>query len=58
MIDTSLKEAQGYLARKSFQTGFVVAGFLSYWNHQLIKFEEGIRDSDIKNNFVIMKILC
>ena len=27
---------------ENFQTGFVVAGvgFLSYWNHQLIKFEE------------------
>jgi hypothetical protein len=30
-------------SKKNFQTGFVVAGggFLSYWNHQLIKFEEG-----------------
>ena len=28
--------------QENFQTGFVVAGggFLSYWNHQLIKFEE------------------
>ena len=33
---------------ENFQTGFVVAvgGFLSYWNHKLIKFER--RDSDFK----------
>ena len=28
--------------KENFQTGFMVAGdgFLSYWNHQIIKFEE------------------
>ena len=33
---------QGKVLQENFQTGFVVAGgeFLSYWNHQLIKFEE------------------
>ena len=33
---------QRQLANKNFQTGFVVTGgwFLSYCNHQLIKFEE------------------
>ena len=32
----------GTSCEENFQTGFVVAGggFLSYWNHQLIKFEE------------------
>ena len=32
----------GTSCKENFQTGFVVAGggFLSYWNHQLIKFEE------------------
>ena len=32
----------GTSCKKNFQTGFVVAGwgFLAYWNHQLIKFEE------------------
>ena len=34
--------------KENFQRG----GFLSYWNHQLIKFEEEKR---FKNNFVIMK---
>ena len=36
---TSCKEK---FRKENFQTGFVVAGgrFLSYWNHQLIKFEE------------------
>ena len=36
---TSCKEK---FCKENFQTGFVVAGggFLSYWNHQLIKLEE------------------
>ena len=36
---TSCKEK---FRKKNFQTGFMVAGggFLSYWNHQLTKFEE------------------
>ena len=39
---TSCKEK---FHKENFQTGFVVAGgeFLSYWNHQLMKFEEDIR---------------
>ena len=38
--------AQGHLARKSFAKkifkldSWLPGGFLSYWNHQLIKFEE------------------
>ena len=36
---TSCKEK---FRKENFQTGFAVAGggFLSYWNHQLIKFDE------------------
>ena len=32
----------GTSCKENFQTGFVIAGggFLFYWNHQLIKFEE------------------
>ena len=32
----------GTSCKENFQTGFVIAGggFLSYWNHQLIQFEE------------------
>ena len=39
--------AQEKFRKENVQTGFVVAkgGFLSYWR----------RDSDFKNNFVIMK---
>ena len=35
-------KAQGHLANKNFQTGFLIAGggFLTFCNHQLIKFEE------------------
>ena len=44
-----------HLARDNLQTGFVIAGggFLSYCNHQIIKFEEN-NNSDFKNNFVII----
>ena len=36
---------QKKVSQGKFQTGFVVAGvvFLSFWNHQLIKFEEDKR---------------
>ena len=34
------KVLQGKVSEENFQTGFVVAGFLSYCNHQLIKIEE------------------
>ena len=50
--------AQGHLARKSFAGKFSNSihgrrgGFLSYWNHQLIKRRS---DSDFTNNFVIIK---
>ena len=51
---TSCKEK---FRKENFQTGFVVAGggFLSYWNYQLIKFEEENRFGLFKNNYVIMK---
>ena len=50
---TSCKEK---FRKENFLNGFLVAwgGFLSYWNNQLIKFEQ-VRDSDFKHNFVIMK---
>ena len=46
----------GTSLKVNFQTGFVVSGvgFLSYWNHQQIKFEEEKRFG-LKYNFVIMK---
>ena len=44
------------VSQGNFLTGLVVAGggFLSYWNHQLIKFEEEKRFG-LNTNFVIMK---
>ena len=45
----------GTSCKENFQTEFVVAvgGFLSYWTHQIIKFEEEKRFG--LYNFVIMK---
>ena len=47
VYDATFKTAQGYLARKSFTRKILKlylwlprGGFLSYWNYQLIKFEE------------------
>ena len=47
---TSSKEK---FRKENFQTGFVVAGggFLSYWNHQQIKFEE-------EKRFGLLKQFC
>ena len=59
LLETNLWDRynlQGKISQANVLTRFVVAGgrFLSYWNHQLIKFEEE-KILDFKNNFVIMK---